>query len=167
VIVNMNHMAEIIDLMGGIDIEISQEEMEQINGDSLSTGEMLQTAGFVHLNGQQAVSFSRIRYIDSDYKRVMRQQRVLLAMAEKAQNMEVEELMDIAGEVREMVVSSLDKQEMEDLAMAFMVMEIEEVEQFRIPADGAFESGTFDGVWCIRPNLAKNQALLKEFIYGN
>ena len=47
-----------------------------------------------------------------------------------------------------------------------MVMEIEDVEQFRIPADGTFESGMFNGVWCIRPNFEENQRLLKEFIYG-
>lgn len=165
VIVNMSDMAKIIDLMGGIDLEISEAEKSEINsGDN--GGVILNKAGMVHLNGAQAVTFSRIRYIDSDYKRVMRQQRILLAMAEKAQDMEVDELSDIAGDVKDIVLSSLDKGELEDLAMAFMVMEIEDVEQFRIPADGTFESGTFDGVWCIRPNLEKNQAILKQFIYG-
>lgn len=165
VIVNMSDMAKIIDLMGGIDIEISEAEMNEINaGDN--GGVVLDGAGVVHLNGAQSVTFSRIRYIDSDYKRVMRQQRVLLAMAEKAQYMEVDELSDIAADVKDIVLSSLDKGELEDLAMAFMVMEIEDVEQFRIPADGAFESGTFSGVWSIRPNLEKNRALLKQFIYG-
>lgn len=166
VIVNMSDMAMIIDLMGGIDLEISDAEMNEINnGDN--GGVILNNAGFVHLNGAQAVTFSRIRYIDSDYKRVMRQQRILLAMADKAQNMEVDELTDIAADVKDIVLSSLDKGELEDLAMAFMVMEIEDVEQFRIPADDAFEAGTFDGVWSIRPNLEKNRALLREFIYGN
>ena len=165
VIVNMSDMATIIDLMGGIDLEISEAEMNEINaGDN--GGVQLSGAGLVHLNGKQAVTFSRIRYIDSDYKRVMRQQRILLSMAGKAQNMEVDELTDIAADVKDIVLSSLDKGELEDLAMAFMVMEIEDVEQFRVPADGTFESGTFDGVWSIRPNLEKNQALLREFIYG-
>ena len=165
VIVNMSDMATIIDLMDGIDLEISDAEKNEINsGDN--GGAYLSSAGMVHLNGKQAVTFSRIRYIDSDYKRVMRQQRILLAMADKAQNMEVDELTDIAGDVKDIVLSSLDKGELEDLAMAFMVMEIADVEQFRVPADNTFESGTFDGVWSIRPNLEKNQALLREFIYG-
>lgn len=165
VIVNMSDMAVIVDLMGGVDVEISEAEMNEINnGDN--GGVILKNAGLVHLNGAQTVTFCRIRYIDSDYKRVMRQQRILLAMANKAQNMEVDELTDIAADVKDAVLSSLDKGELEDLAMAFMVMEIEDVEQFRIPADNTFESGTFDGVWCIRPNLEKNKVLLREFIYG-
>lgn len=165
VIVNMSDMAVIVDLMGGIDIEITEAEMKEINnGDN--AGVILSNAGMVHLNGSQVVTFCRIRYIDSDYKRVMRQQRVLLAMADKAQNMDVDELSDIAADVKDILLSSLDKGELEDLAMAFMVMEIEDVEQFRIPADGTFESGMYDGVWSIRPNLKQNYVLLKEFIYG-
>lgn len=165
VIVNMSDMATIINLMGGIDIEITDSEKDQINSND-NGGVQIDSAGMVHLNGEQAVTYSRIRYIDSDYKRVMRQQHVLLAMADKAQNMEVEELTAIAADVKDIVISSLDKGELEDLAMAFMVMDVADVEQFRIPADNTFESGTFDGVWCIRPNLEKNQALLREFIYG-
>ena len=165
VIVNMSDMATIIDLMDGIDLEISEAEKNEINnGDN--GGVQLRNAGLVHLNGKQAVTFSRIRYIDSDYKRVMRQQRILLSMADKAQNMEVDELTEIAADVKDIVFSSLDKGELEDLAMAFMVMEVADVEQFRVPAEGTFESGTFDGVWSIRPDLEKNQALLREFIYG-
>ena len=165
VIINMGDMATIIDLMGGIDLEISEAEMKEINsGDN--GGVQLGSAGMVHLNGKQVVTFTRIRYIDSDYKRVMRQQRVLLSMAEKAQNMDVDELSDIAADVNNILVSSMDKGELEDLAMAFMVMEVEDVEQFRVPADGTFESGTYDGVWSIRPNLEKNKVLLREFIYG-
>lgn len=165
VIVNMSDMAKIIDLMGGVDVEITEAEKDEINnGDN--GGAYLGNAGMVHLNGAQVVTFCRIRYIDSDYKRVMRQQRILLAMAEKAQYMEVDELSDIAADVKNIVLSSLNKGELEDLATAFMVMEIDEVEQFRIPADGTFESGTYDGVWSIRPDLYKNQVLLKQFIYG-
>jgi anionic cell wall polymer biosynthesis LytR-Cps2A-Psr (LCP) family protein len=151
--------------MGGIDLEISDAEKNEINnGDN--GGVILNNAGLVHLNGAQAVTFSRIRYIDSDYKRVMRQQRILLAMADKAQNMEVDELTDIAADVKDIVLSSMDKGELEDLATAFMVMEIEDVEQFRIPADNTFESGTFDGVWSIRPDLEENAKILPSYIYG-
>ena len=161
VIVNMEDMEEIVDLLGGVDIETTAAERKEIEGGAYESSN-----GMTHLNGKQAVSFSRIRYIDSDYSRVMRQQRVLLAMAKKAQDMEVDALMDIAGEVSEIIVSSLEKEELKELATAFMVMEVEDVEQFRVPADGTFQSGTFNGTWMIRPDFEKNKTLLKEFIYG-
>ena len=41
------------------------------------------------------------------------------------------------------------------------------VEEFRLPADGTYDSGTFNGVWCIKPNFEKNANLLHSFIYGD
>ena len=160
VIVNMDDMAKIVDMLGGVEIKTTASERGEIGGVYENS------AGLTRMNGAQAVAFSRIRIIDSDYSRVMRQQKVLLAMAEKAQNMEVDELMDIAGDVQKIVTTSLEQEELKELATAFMVMDVEYVEQFRIPADGTFQSGTFDGIWMIRPDFEANKSLLKEFIYG-
>lgn len=160
VIVNMEDMAQIVDMIGGVDVKTTESERSEVGGVYENS------AGITHMNGAQAVEFSRIRSIDSDYSRVMRQQKVLLAMAEKAQNMEVDELMDIAGDVQKIVTTSLEQEELKELATAFMVMDVEYVEQFRIPADGTFQSGIFDGIWMIRPDFDANKALLKEFIYG-
>jgi len=160
VIVNMDDMAKIVDLMGGVEFKTTASERSEV-------GNVYEnSAGLTRMNGAQAVAFSRIRSIDSDYSRVMRQQKVLLALAEKAQNMEVDELMDIAGEVQKIITTSLDQEELKELATAFMVLDVEYVEQFRIPADGTFQSGTFDGIWMIRPDFEANKAQLKAFIYG-
>lgn len=177
VIVNMEDLVEIVDLMGGIDIEISASECAQINknvedyisavaGASEYAGDKtINQSGLVHLNGMQTVGYCRIRKIDSDYTRVMRQQTVLLALAEKAQNMEIEDLTKIAGDIYQVINTSLSEEDIKSMATAFMVMEVSEVGQYRIPADGAFQSGTFDGTWMIKPDLAKNQTLLHQFIY--
>jgi hypothetical protein len=52
------------------------------------------------------------------------------------------------------------------LAKKCMDVEISDVEQYRIPADGTFDSGMFGGTWEIRPDFEKNTELLHEFIYG-
>ena len=178
VIVNMEDLVEIVDLMGGVDLEISESERKQINlnvesyiqevssASSYSGARSLSESGMVHLNGMLAVGYCRIRKIDSDYNRVMRQQKVLLALAEKAQNMEVDELTKIAGDIFEIISTSLDEEEIKSMATALMVMEIADVGQYRIPADGAFQSGTFSGTWMIKPNFEQNKQLLHEFIYG-
>lgn len=178
VIVNMEDLQQIVDLLGGVDIEITESERKHINlnvedyiqavaGAADYAGEKsLSESGMVHLNGMQAVGYSRIRKIDSDYNRVMRQQKILLALAEKAQNMEIEELTKVAGEIYDIIQTSLDEEEVKSFATAFMVMEVADVGQFRIPADGAFQSGTFNGTWMIKPNLEANQEKLRQFIYG-
>ena len=178
VIINMEDWLQIVDLLGGVDIEITEKERNQINdyissymsevaGASSYEGEKwLGETGLVHLNGLMAMSYCRIRLIDSDYVRVMRQQKVMLAMAEKAQNMEIDELTQVAGEIYDIVKTTLSEDEIKSLATAFMVMEVSEVGQNRVPVDGTFQSGTFSGTWMIKPDLEKNKALLHEYIYG-
>lgn len=178
VIVNMEDLVQIVDILGGVDLEITERERVQINsgvkayisevkGASAYTGERtLNQSGLVHLNGIMAVSYCRIRKIDSDYSRVMRQQKVMLALAEKAQNMEIDELTKVAGDIYHIISTSLTEEEIKSMATAFMVMEVSEVGQYRIPVDGTFQSGMFNGIWMIKPDFAQNQALLHQFIYG-
>lgn len=177
VLVNMEDLMQIVDLMGGVVVDVSANERKVANDyikeyDGWSniagytgTREITET-GLIRLNGIQAMGYCRDRYTGSDFDRVMRQQEVLLSLATEAQEMEVEDLLNVAGQIADIVNTSLDKEELEDLATAFMVMEVEDVQQYRIPADGTFKSGTFSGTWMIKPDLAKNQQLLHQFIYG-
>lgn len=71
--VDFSRFSEIIDILGGVDIELSEEEANLIpenNG-------IQPTTGLNHLNGDQAIAYSRIRAIDSDVNRVSRQQKVI------------------------------------------------------------------------------------------
>lgn len=177
VLVNMEDLMQIVDLMGGVVVDVSENERKVAN-DYINeydrwtntvgyTGErQITETGVIRLNGLQAMGYCRDRYTGSDFDRVMRQQEVLISLATEAQEMEVEDLLNVAGQIADIVNTSLDKEELEDLATAFMVMEVEDVQQYRIPADGAFQSGTFSGTWMIKPDLAKNQQLLHQFIYG-
>ncbi len=175
VLVNMSSLVKIIDMFGGVDIEITEAERNQINGfaneyitviGDYSGATTMDHSGMVHMNGLMAVSYMRIRYTDSDYVRVMRQQRVLIEVAGTAQNMDVEELMGIADEIFGCIVTNMTDEELKDLAMSALIVEPEYIGQFRVPADGTFESGTFDGTWMIRADFSKNKELLHDFIYG-
>ena len=55
--VNFDSLADVIDAMGGIDLEVTEEERYQINA-YLLEGEPLRESGMVHLNGPQAVSYA-------------------------------------------------------------------------------------------------------------
>jgi len=120
----------------------------------------------VHLNGLLAVSYLRNRYTDNDFGRVMRQQKVLLAAAEQAQGMDVNALMELSDDFISRVATNMTNEQLKEIAMAGLVTEIETVEQYRIPADGTYEDGEFDGTWMIRADFEKNASLLHDFIYG-
>lgn len=175
VLINMTGLIKVIDMVGGIDLEITESERQYANHyaqDYLNStadydGETeLTSAGLVHMNGLLAMSYCRNRYTDSDYGRVMRQQKVLLALAEKAQDTELEELLAMAGELTGNMETSLTGDELRRIGTAVLVVDPGEVGQFRIPVDGTFESGIKNGMWTIRPNFEKNKQLLHDFIYG-
>ena len=96
----------------------------------------------------------------------MRQQEVLLALAKTLQDKDVNELMELAGRIMERLETNLDSEEMKELAVTALAMEIEDVEQFRIPADNTYKSGMMEGTWKIMPDFEVNAQLLHDFIYG-
>lgn len=175
VVVNMADMVSMIDMIGGIELDVTESERKYINdyaADYINSVEAyegettLEQSGLVHLNGLLATAHMRNRYTDNDYGRVMRQQDVLLAMATKMQDMEINDLMEQADIYLQSIDTSLTNDQLRSLATTGLAMEVADVGQLRIPADGTFTAGMHDGVWMIRPNFEKNAALLTEFIYG-
>lgn len=106
--VNFYGMVDIIDAVGGIDAELTQAEVKRpdgtlhhINGciDEICANlgkspksYYITTAGKHHLNGIQAVAYSRIRYVrniwgtNNDYGRTDRQRHVMEQLFNKALN---------------------------------------------------------------------------------
>jgi len=173
-LINMAGIAEIIDLLGGLELDITEAERKAINKglfdlSGLSGMEKLQQSGEkVHLNGNQATAYARIRKIDSDYVRVERQRIVLLAMAEKILNgASASTLLNIVDALLDYVVTNMSFMEIMSLAGFGLKMDLSAgVEEFRLPADGTYESGMYGNVWCIKPNFEQNASLLHKFIYG-
>ena len=173
-LISMEGMAEIIDLIGGLDLDVTEEERKALNKglfdlSPLSGMEQLEQSGEgVHLNGNQATAFARIRKIDSDYVRTERQRTVLIAMADKIKSgASAGTLLAIVTTLLNYVDTNLTLPEIMSIASMGLKMDLSSVEQLRLPADGTFESGTYDGIWCIKPNFTKNAALLHSFIYGD
>ena len=102
---NWQDVVFLIDDIGGVDVEITDEEAEQINqmvsNDISREGrnEYCEDVwgGLAHLDGTQATHFSRIRSIDSDYSRAGRQQKTLKAVQQKVLTLSVDALPALAS----------------------------------------------------------------------
>ena len=107
VTVNFEIVAEIVDMIGGIEINIKQEELSQMNkyiaDTSKNTGissEKLTHAGTQTLNGVQAVTYSRIRKTaGGDYKRTERMRTVLMKTFEKTIKMSIADINKVANKI--------------------------------------------------------------------
>lgn len=172
ILVNITGLADIIDLLGGVDVTVSEEERKALNQglfdlSSASGMEMLETSGEnTHLNGNQAVAFARIRKIDSDYRRTERQREVLTAMANRLKTVDAAQVTTVINTLLPYAETNLDLTELATLGYVGLQIDTSALGQLRLPADGTFESGTYNGVWCIKPNFETNKAKLHEFIYG-
>ncbi len=148
--VDFNSMSAIIDMMGGIDIDVTTAEAQAT---SSSIAEMcrlqgkdpaayyIQGGGMTHLNGIQAVAFSRIRKVgNSDYERTSRQREVLTAMLVKAQSLSIGQLTDMFNQVVPLVTHNLEEGTILELITKIPLILKYEIVTDRVPYDGLFVS---------------------------
>ena len=94
----------IVDILGGVDINMSAKEARAILGKA--------AAGTYHLNGDRAVSYSRLRSIDSDRNRTGRQRAVLNAIADKFRHSSVQTMVGLLDDVLPLVTTDFSKTEL-------------------------------------------------------
>ena len=118
--VNFDAVAEAVDALGGIDINIeTQEEMKYLNSyiaeTSKVTGitsEKLTKTGKQTLDGVQAVAYSRIRYTEGgDYKRAERMRTVIQAMVEKLKTKSIGEINNFIDTILPKVKTNIKTEE--------------------------------------------------------
>ncbi|MEY8337284.1 LCP family protein [Lachnospiraceae bacterium 62-35] len=90
---NWKAVVDAINILGGVDVEISEAEFAYINSfitetvDSTNVGSHhLEHAGMNHLDGVQAVAYARLRLMDTDFNRTARQRKIVELAMEKAKN---------------------------------------------------------------------------------
>lgn len=124
IMVNWEALIQIIDAVGGIDLEINDTELYWINAylhdTSENTGrdfEYVEHSGYVHLDGIQATSYCRIRYGGgSDYRRTERQRTVISLVLQKAKSIDITQLNSAINSIFGNVATSLELKEILDLA---------------------------------------------------
>lgn len=160
----------VIDLVGGLDIELTAAEASYLN--RRGNWEVEENQGWTlvegvnHLNGSQALAYSRIRAIDSDFQRTSRQRIVLTALIEKAKTLRPTQLYDLLKGVIPMLTTDMTNAEIMSLAVECvpMLSDLTVVSQ-RIPADGEFYETSKNGAYVIcmkEDQLEANKKLLVD-----
>ena len=114
-----------IDAAGGVDIELTADEawyMNTTDWDGLDCYGWALTEGWNHLNGDQALAYSRIRYIDTDFARNNRQRTVLNALFEKCKGMNLIELNDLLTAVLPLITTDMSNSEITGYALELFPM---------------------------------------------
>ncbi len=142
--VDFDSMAEIIDLVGGVDMELSDAEVDVLNSylDMMGQADQnLYSGGYYHLSGYQAVAYMRIRYVgNADYERTERQRSVLSEIFMELQDMDAAELTDLAQEALALTDHDISPLEMLSLLPSLSNVINYTLVENRIPYDGLYSS---------------------------
>lgn len=149
---------KIIDTVGGIDIELTENEAEIVGGGA--------AAGLCHLNGEQALTYARIRKIDSDFQRTARQRKIMTAVLEKTKTHSLVELAMFFGEIMPLMSTDMTEDEIMSLALTLAPLLSElETESYAVPSAGTYKDAMIRGMAVKVPDLPKIQkSIFEEYL---
>lgn len=150
-----------IDYLGGVDIELTDMEAEHLHN---GYGWTL-TEGINHLDGAQALAYSRIRKLDSDFGRTERQRNVLVALMEQYRGASLQEMLHVTDEFLEQSTSDHTDEELLSYALElYAMMNDYEIVTHRVPADGTYTYETIRGMSVVDVDFEENVEILQDLL---
>ncbi len=169
---NWKAVATGINILGGVDIELSKAELHYINSyitetvKSTGIGSVqIKGTGMHHLDGVQAVAYARLRYMDNDFARTERQRKVVTQAFEKAKKADLNTLNGLLGNMLSMVATNLTWQDGLDA--------IANINKYHLGENGGFPFARGDanmgkkGACVIPQTLETNVKELHKFLFDD
>lgn len=149
---------QIIDILGGVEVTVTAGEATIIGLDS---------AGTYTLDGDLALSYSRIREIGGDYERTDRQRLVLNTLFNRTKTVSLLKVPELLTNILPYIETNLSKGEMLALVKSILDSSSNPIQDLRLPLEGAYKSQRIRNMAVLVPDLESNTAALHEFIYGD
>lgn len=169
---NWKAVATAINILGGVDIEVTKPEFKYINSYITETVKgtgigsvQLKAPGMQHLDGVQAVAYARLRYMDTDYQRTERQRKVIELAFEKAKKADLKTLNDLLGNMLSMVATNLTWQDGLDVINDFGKYNLKDTAGFPFEMDD-MTLGT-KGFIVVPVTLESNVLELHKYLFGD
>lgn len=163
--VDFEGFPKILDLLGGVKLELRQDEADQINR---KTGSDLKE-GTVTLTGEQALAYSRIRNLDrdGDFSRTDRQRKVLQAVWDSNKGSSLPTLLKVVGTLIPWIKTDMRSGELlRSVVDVFPVLSEITIVSYRIPQAGQCTDRVVDGMAVLVADLEAAGEGLREQIYG-
>ena len=158
--VNFSTLPEIIDKLGGVDINIKDYEIP-----SLSTYGIY-SPGEYTLNGEQALTYCRIRYDgNGDYERTERHRAVLNSLFEKFKEQNVADYMSLADTILPLVKTSLSTTEIIKTGTVILTSGMKNLEQERFPTDEYSSGEIIDDVFYLTFDKENVKDQIHKYIF--
>ncbi len=175
--VNFQAFANLIDAVGGVELELTNEEVQLVNA-YLNEYNMLENrpidtdylpadaSGLLHLNGPQALAYSRNRYIGSDFGRTERQRKILEAVFHQLPSSMLTNSGDMIDGILPNLTTNITKSECYTLSLDAPKLLTYEIVQASIPIEGSYQNATIRKMSVLQVDFEKNKEFIRTQIYG-
>lgn len=164
--VDFSLLTQLVDQLGGIDLEITEKERQALNSLLPEWEREVASAGWQRLTGTQTLCYTRIRKLDSDFQRTRRQQQVLSAMLDRSAVLGYWDLLEMAVSTLSSIQTDLKLSDLlELLPIATRLGELE-LKSASVPFDGTYRDETINGMMVLKPDLDLIRKRLNDFLYG-
>lgn len=176
-LVNFQAFANLVDAVGGVDLELTNDEVQYVNGYLMEYNQLegrdLATdfldpslSGMIHLNGPQALAYTRNRYIGTDFGRTERQRKVLTAVIQKLPGAVLTNSGELTEGLFPNLTTNLKQGECFNLSLnAWKFLGYDMVQQC-VPVEGTYSDATIRSMAVLEVDFEANKQFLRTTIYG-
>lgn len=156
--VDFDGFKNVIDVMGGVDIELSNSEANHLIAKGHSA-----VAGMNHLDGAAALTYARNRSVgNSDFSRTARQRKVITALVNKSRSLNLSQANALVQQILPLITTDMTNREILDYTIKLLpLLKDLKINTQQIPAAGTFKYASVRGMSVLVPDLAANRAIME------
>lgn len=175
--INFKELKKLVDAIGGIDMELSDEEIVEVDKYIVRVSSKSNTpakalvkneSGKVHMDGFQTLGYCRIRSTaNGDFDRTERHRKIMTEMFNKISKAGTAELASMATKLLPYVETSLSNKEIINLAANVLNLGTKNIEQERFPRDEYTQNSKIDGVFYLCYDEDYTEEQIHEYIFND
>lgn len=169
--INFNSFVQIVDAVGGVDLNLTDMEAKALNWEVPSNSMLIVnkvSPGWNHFDGYTALQYARLRKIDNDWQRIARQRTVIQAVLDQIKSANVMELDNLLNTVLPLVQTNFSKTEIAALLVQLPGFLGATAEQLSLPVEGSYGVRTgMDDRLMYDLDWSANIRTLQRFLYGS
>ena len=167
--INFNSFVQIVDAVGGIDIDLTELEAAALNWEVPSNSMLIVNKvepGLNHFDGYTALQYARLRKIDNDWQRVVRQRTVIQAVLDQIKSSSVTDLDNLLNTVLPLIQTNFTKTEIAAMLVQLPGFLGVQTQQMSLPAENSFGVRRgMDNREMYDPDWTVNRTILQKFLY--
>ncbi len=165
--IDFSGLVDSINLVGGVEVTLGQEEVNFINGHYRSA--YIPGPGKVTLNGEQALIHSRNRYVGNDFVRASRQRAILVSLLNKIMDKDVNEILSLSDQILVNITTNMDMNKYKEMftEVASERKEyLKNINSVQIPSTEYGNGSMIDGIYYFTFDMNRADEDFKKYYFG-